>query len=187
MQALRELALENKMYGKMKVVRGTEGYKRSLSFLIDTAWNFAYSALWNTTIFSDKEILAAKVKISDLFTSSKNTDKAFIDFAQRVILARHYITSNKGRYIPLPSVWLDQENERGFAGTKQWLSEIKSIRSSMPNYKIVIKELAQATLEYSSDPSILNYNIWRTYFLNANAPGLFNLFQTFIINHQFNN
>jgi hypothetical protein len=187
MGALRELKLENEMYSNLRVVRGTQGYKKSLSFLIDTAWNFAYSALWNTTIFSDKEVKAAKARINDLFTSSKNPDKAFIDFAQRVILARHYISSNKGRYIPLPSVWLDQDNEKGFAGTKQWLAEIKSIRSSMPNYKIVIKELAEAALEYSSEPGILNYNIWRTYLLNANAPGLFNLFQTFIINQQFNN
>ena len=186
MRALRELKLENNMYSNLRVVKGAEGHKRSLSFLIDTAWNFAYSALWNTTIFSDKEVKDAKARIADLFSGSKNADKAFIDFAQRVILARHYITSNKGRYIPLPSVWLDQDNEKGFAGTKQWLSEIKSIRSSMPNYKIVIKELAEAALDYSSEPSNLNYNIWRNYLLSANAPGLFNLFQTFIINQQFN-
>jgi hypothetical protein len=186
MGALRDLKIENGMYGNLKVMRGIESNKRSLSFLVDTAWNFAYSALWNTTLFSDKEVKAAKARITDLFSSSKNSDKAFIDFAQRVILARHYISSNKGRYIPLPSVWLDHDNEKGFAGTKQWLSEIKSIRSSMPNYKIVIKELAEAALDYSSEPSNLNYNIWRNYLLSANAPGLFNLFQTFIINQQFN-
>src|SRR5687768_18531795 len=101
------------------------------SQLVNTAWTFASTALWNTTVFSEAEIQRAKTLIAD-YLNNDATDNAFLVFCQRVLLARHYITSQPGRYIPLPSVWLDHNNKLGFAGTGAWYDRITAIRESVP-------------------------------------------------------
>lgn len=153
--------------------------------LVNAAWNFAYSSLWNNVQFSSKEIRESKEKISEYFELSKLPRKAFLSFCQRVLLARQYVNNAKGRYMPLPSLWFNKENEFGFPGTKQWFAEIKSIRSSLPCYKEEIKALAEAILEYSEEPTANNYHYWRNYFIEKGTFGLLNLFQVAAINQQF--
>jgi hypothetical protein len=161
----------------LRVVKGYLNANAEVQQLVDSAWNFAYNALWGMTIFSSKEINAAKARIHEYLTLAKNPRKAFLSFCQRVLLARHYITQVKGRYIPLPSVWFDKDNQNGFIGTRSWFQEIKAIRESLPNYKQEIKALAEAVLEFSDEPSVNNYQYWRQYFIDKGTPGLLNLFQ----------
>jgi hypothetical protein len=153
--------------------------------LVNTAWNFAYSSLWNGTQFSQKEIRYAKEKIEEYFTLAENPRKAFLSFCQRVLLARQYVSTARGRYLPLPSVWFDKNNEYGFVGTKDWYTEIKRVRLSLPAYKEEIKALAEAVLEYSEEPTLQNFTYWRSYFIEKGTPGLLNLFQVAAINQQY--
>ena len=145
--------------------------------LVDAAWNFAYTSLWNNTIFSTKEAEAAKEKIFEYFSLAKDTRKAFVSFCQRVLLARYYVNSVKGRYMPLPSVWFEKSNEYGFVSTRKWLQEVKDVRQSLPNYKQEVKALAEAVLEFSEEPTVKNYQYWRGYFIEQKTPGLLSLFQ----------
>ena len=161
----------------LRVVKGYLNSNAEVQQLVDSAWNFAYNSLWSMTIFSTKEIEAAKARIHEYLTLAKSPRKAFLSFCQRVLLARHYINAVNGRYIPLPSVWFDKDNPNGFVGTRKWLYEIKAIRESLPNYKQEIKALAEAVLEFSDEPSIQNYQYWRQYFIEKGTPGLLNLFQ----------
>lgn len=165
----------------LRVVRPTEQSQKSLSHLTNTAWNFAYSSLWNSTQFSGKETEAAKERISEFLRLSKDPQKAFSSFCQRVLLARYYVSKHPSRFIPLPSVWLDRENTTGFAGTKAWYNEIKAIRESLPDYKRELKAMAEAVLEFSEEPTIQNYQYWRKYFIEKQTPGLLNLFQVVAI------
>jgi len=169
----------------MKVINGQLFETAPIENFVSAAWNFAYSSLWNSTQFSTKEIRTAKEKIEDYFTLAKNPRNAFLSFCQRVLLARQYVTSAKGRYMPLPSVWFDKNNEYGFVCTKDWFAEIRLVRSSLPNYKEEIKALAEAVLEYSEEPTAQNFTYWRTYFIEKGTPGLLNLFQVNAINQQF--
>lgn len=161
----------------LRVVKGGTYQQSGINHLVNTAWNFAYSALWNCTQFSTKEIEAAKEKIAEYLHLFKNPQKAFLIFCQRVVLARYYISKNAGYSIPLPSVWLDRNNEHGFADTKLWYDEIKTLREAMPGYKAEIKALAEAVLEFSEEPTTQNYQYWRQYFIDRQTPGLLNLFQ----------
>lgn len=153
--------------------------------LVNTAWNFACAALWNTIQFSSKEIENAKQQIAALLQSD-NAEKAFIAFCERVLLARQYVAKSPGRYIPLPSVWLDSNNKLGFAGTQRWHDNIKAIRESVPGYKTGIKALAEAMLELSKDPSAKNYKYWRSYFIDHNTPGLLQLLQSATVQQLYN-
>ncbi len=161
----------------LRVIKGYLNANAEVSQLVDSAWNFAYSSLWNSTIFSTKEIDAAKARIFEYLTLAKSSRKAFLSFCQRVLLARYYVNGVRGRYIPLPSVWFDRTNAEGFVGTKKWFSEIRNIRASLPTYKQEIKALAEAVLEFSEEPTIQNYQYWRQYFIDKETPGLLNLFQ----------
>lgn len=170
---------------ELTVIMGQLQEQSDLKHLVNTAWNFAYSSLWNNVQFSSKEIREAKEKISEYFELAKLPRKAFLSFCQRVLLARQYVNSAKGRYLPLPSTWFNKENGYGFAGTKEWYWEIKNIRTSLPSYKEELKALAEAVLEYSEEPTNNNFHYWRNYFIEKGTPGLLTLFQVNAINQQF--
>ncbi len=156
-----------------------------LAHLVNTAWLFAYTALWNHLQFSAKETDFAKQKIEALL-AKENKEKAFLNFCQRVLLARQYVTKTPGRYIPLPSVWLDDNNKLGFTGTESWYNKINSVRQSLPTYKEEIKAMAEAILELSKEPSSKNYQYWRSYFIDHRSPGLLNLFQLAAVQQLYN-
>jgi hypothetical protein len=180
---MRQQALRKERNNKttMRVVKGLQETKTALAPLVKTAWNFAYSSLWNSVQFSKKEIDNAKQKIEEYLQLARNPERAFSIFCQRVLLARQYVNKGTGRYIPLPSVWLDRNNTNGFAGTKEWYSEIKSVRESVPAYKRELRDMADAVLDFSEDPTVENYHFWRKYFIDKQTPGLLNLFQVVAI------
>lgn len=171
-----------------KVIRGLMAENEpnsNLDGLTDTAWTFVHSALWNCTQFTTKEINAAKGKIAEYLRLSKQPRKAFLSFCQRVLLARYYLNITDGRFLPLPSAWLDRSNEKGFASTKGVYDEVRAIRESLPGYKAEIKALAEAVLEFSEEPTEQNFLYWRNYFTERQTPGLLNLFQVHVVNSLF--
>jgi hypothetical protein len=177
---------QRKSPAKLRAIRGIASINPALEHLVNTAWNFAYCALWNSTQFSTREMDAAKERICEYLTLARDPRRAFLTFCQRVLLARQYVRSGAGRYVPLPSIWLDKDYEAGFAGTKSWYTEIRIMRSSLPNFKAEIKALAEAVLEFSEEPTVQNYQYWRTYFIDKEAPGLLQLFQVSAIHHLYN-
>lgn len=178
-------SLQTSNIPELKAIKGALFETSPSQNLVSAAWNFAYSSLWNSTQFSAKEIRTAKEKIEEYFSLAKNPRNAFLSFCQRVLLARQYVNGVKGRYMPLPSVWFDKNNEYGFVGTKDWYTQIKTVRTSLPNYKEEIKALAEAVLEYSEEPTLQNFTYWRKYFIEKGTPGLLNLFQVAAINQQY--
>lgn len=150
--------------------------------LISAAWTFAYTALWNCMHFSPKEIAIAKQSISDLFTPVNNKQEAFIIFCERVLLARKYILSDKKRFIPLPSVWLNKHNPKGFAGTKKWHNVIAETRHSIPFYKSEIRSIAKSVFDYSEHPSYANYCKWKNYFISRREHASLIIFQLYVVN-----
>jgi hypothetical protein len=160
--------------------------KESSDNLVDIAWQFAYSTLWNNHVFSSIEKNEAKVYIKEWLAKSKKPDKAFINFCQRIILARQNIHALNTDYLSLPSLWFDLDNGDGFAITKEWLYELKAIRHSLPQFKIEVKALAEAVLEFSEEPTSENFQYWRNYFIDRQEPILLNIYTVFCANQQFN-
>lgn len=153
---------------------------------VNIAWLFAYTVLWNHQNFSVNEQKEAKYFIREIITKANNPRKAFLNFCQRIILARQNIRLLNTDYLALPSLWLDSENVEGYAATKEWLHAIKSLRYSLPAYQIEIKALAEAVLEFSEEPTTKNFSYWRAYFIEHNHPILLHLFGVYCSNQQFN-
>ncbi|HEV8283831.1 MAG TPA: hypothetical protein VGQ09_05960 [Chitinophagaceae bacterium] len=168
-----------------KVIWGAKAETKSIDDLVTASWNFAYTALWNTSIFSASEIEQAKTIIKDYLTASKNPEKGYSAFVQRILLTRHYLNNNPNKFVPLPSLWFDRENLNGFAGTKEWYLSMLAVRESLPMYKIELKAFAEAILEMQEDNSSQNFHYWRNYFIERKTPGLLNLFLSTIANQQY--
>lgn len=163
------------------VISNTSG-----NVLVDTAWTFARVALWNTAVLSEAEVSRAKRLIADYLFDA--TDEHFQSFCQRILLARHYLISQPGRYIPLPSEWLNPDNKLGFTGTSGWYDRIVAIREAVPGYKTGIKAFAQALLELSNQPSsAAHYNYWKNYFIDHKHAALLSLFQATVVESFYTN
>jgi hypothetical protein len=147
-----------------------------MQHLVDAAWGLATTALWSTALFSATETSAARRMITELFTAAADPYKAYLAFGERVLLARQYLAGHRHRYIPLPTVWLHPDNEKGYRGTEAWHRKILEVRASLPVYKIELRALAEGLLEMTEDPTVQNFLYWKEYFIAKRAPGLLQLF-----------
>lgn len=170
----------------LRVIRGFKKDELSLEQATDTAWQIAYSVLWNNQILSEQEINNGKQSIKEYFERSTDRYKAFLSFCQRVVLAKEYISKSTLRYIPLPGVWLDKNNSVGFAGTKNWYAELIKTRDSLPTYRAALRQFADWVLTFSENPTTECFYLAKLYLTECNEPHLFNLFVQFAANLQFN-
>lgn len=162
------------------------GGKNKQKELVDAAWLFAYSTLWNNQVFSTLEKSEAKFYIREWIEGTKKPLKAFSNFCQRIILARQNIQCLNVDFLSLPSLWLDKENPEGYAATKDLLDEVKMMRHSLPNFQIGVKALAEAVLEFSEEPTAENFQYWRNYFIERDEPVLLNFYCVYCANQIFN-
>ncbi len=156
-----------------------------LQQLTQACWNTASSTLWPSVILSNFEIQKAKAIIFNDIARAIDPYKEAVMFCQRVLLTKEYIGLRAGRFIPLPSAWLNHDNEKGYAGTKKWYDKLIETRISMPLYKIIYKAFAEAVLEMAEEPSHANFRYWKNYFLEKKTPMLHQLFISTIAHSQY--
>ncbi len=169
----------------LQIQKGANEYKQQLLTLTNTAWQIAYTALWNTLEFSAQEKKVVKEFIINFLHQSSKHKKAYNDFVQRVLLARQYVNTHPGTYIPLPSQWFSTQNKNGFIGTQKWLNTVQMYRASLPNYKQSLKAFAQAIEETTHSNSPADFHYWRNYFIEQNSQTLLNLFLSTVANINF--
>ena len=90
----------------MQTTTATNRTNASTNTLVEGAWNFAYSLLWNNQNFNEVEIELAKNLLRDYFTKSNKPLSKFVQFCERVQLAFQYINRKEGRYASHPLKWL---------------------------------------------------------------------------------
>jgi len=169
-------------------LKAIHGFKLALDneqSLTSIAWQFAYSVLWNNQLFSECEKDEARAHIREFLAASRNPTRMFLQFCQRMIVARQHVHELDSS-VCLPSLFLNKENTEGFAKTRVWFDPIKELRRSLPNYKIEVKALAEAILEFSEEPTQRNFKYWRNYFMDRQEAILLELFTVFCCNQVFN-
>ena len=87
-------------YNPLTIQKSYAEYLDQLNRLTQCAWQIAYTALWNTQQFTAPEIDTAIEHIRSFLMQQQNCKQQYILFAQRVLLARQYISSHPGTYIP---------------------------------------------------------------------------------------
>lgn len=157
-------------------------YRQEVEQLSACAWHIAYTALWNTLQFAAPEMEKAKGFILDFLQQGKNHKEQYREFVQRVLLARQYISSHPGTYIPVPSHWFNTENTKGFSGTAKWYNSIQLTRAALPLYKDALKWFPEAVLKTTQSYQAKDFHYWRSYFIDQKANGLLNLYLSTIAN-----
>lgn len=166
----------------LQVQKSYAEYLQQVNQFTGYAWKIVYTALWNTKQFAAPEIENAKEFISSFLQQGNNCKLKYLEFVQRVLLARQYISSHPGTYIPVPSQWFSTENVKGFLGTEKWYSAIQQTRAAMPLYKQALKAFAEAVLETTQTFKAKDFHYWRNYFIQQNTNGLLNLYLSTIAN-----
>ena len=158
-------------------------YLQQVNQLTQCAWQIAYTALWNTQQFTPGETAAAKEFISSFIQLRQSHKLQYAAFVQRVLLARQYINSHPGTYIPVPSQWFSAGNKMGFEGTQNWLLSVEQTRVSMPLYKQAIKDFSEDILQTVQSGKPTCFHHWRSYFIQQKSNGLLNLYLSSLANY----
>ena len=169
-------------YNPLSLQKSYAEYLLQVNNLTGCAWQIAYTALWNTQQFSPEEIAAAKQFISSFLQQGQSHKLQYAAFAQRVLLARQYINSHPGTYIPIPSQWFSTGNKMGFEGTKSWLIAVEQTRASMPLYKQAVKDFPEAVWQTLQSGKPACFHHWRSYFIQQKSNRLLNLYLSTVAN-----
>ena len=170
-------------YNPLSVQKSYAEYLQQVNQLTACAWQIAYTALWNTQQFTPEEIAGAKEFISSFLQESGCHKIQYAAFVQRVLLARQYINSHPGSYIPVPSQWFSPANKMGFQGTKNWLIAVEQTRAAMPLYKQAIKDFSEAVWQTIQSGKPACFHTWRSYFIQQKSNALLNLYLSTIANY----
>ena len=77
------------VYHNLQVQKSYAEYQQEVNQLAACAWQIVYTALWNTKQFAAPEIENAKEFISSFLQQGNNHKVKYLEFVQRVLLARH--------------------------------------------------------------------------------------------------
>ncbi len=166
----------------LQVQKSFAEYQLEITALTNCAWQVVYTALWNTKQFSAEETEKAKTFISSFLQQANSHKTKYSEFVQRILLARIYVSSHPGKYIPLPSQWFCQTNANGFAGTEKWYKAVQQTKAALPLYKQTLRAFAKAVLETTQTGKPTDFHYWRSYFIQQNTNGLLNLYLSTIAN-----
>jgi hypothetical protein len=169
-------------HNPLSIQKSYAEYEEEIKQLTACAWQIAYTALWNTQQFTPEETAAAKTCISNFLQQQPGHKMQYTAFVQRVLLARQYISSHPGTYIPVPTQWFNSQNKNGFAGTQNWLAAVQKTRASMPLYKQAIGNFPEAVWQTIQTGKPTCFHYWRSYFIQQKANGLLNLYLSTLAN-----
>lgn len=172
-------------HSPLSLVKGSHEYHGQLHQLTSLSWHIAFTALWNGEQFSSVEIERAQELIKEYIKQQPNPRKAYIELAQRVLLARQYILTHPGAFAPIPSQWFSPANKNGFAGTQRWLASLEETRKARPLYRQVLKAFPEAIWETAQSANAKDFHYWRSYFAQNNEQSLLNLFLATVANCRF--
>ena len=132
---------------------------QTVELLTNATWSFAHSVLWNGHPFSEETSILCKKYIREYYDNIPKekfrfAPNYFSRYCERVTLAKAYVNRFSGRYIPHPTIWLNKNNPKGFAGTKAWLERIIE-RRKMEN-TILQNELYREMLLLSSKDKLFS-------------------------------
>lgn len=180
MTALRK---SNPVKSHLRVVKGSSQNKTET--LVSNAWNFTQAALWNKESFTQTEIKEFKKLIAQHFETAQDKEKFFIEFCERVCLAKRYVSRQQGRYIAQPINWLNINYRFGIIGTQRWYNEISEQRKTVPHYNRGINLLARAVYKYAETRSEQVFHAARKKFIGEKQFDLLQIFYNTLININF--
>jgi len=138
-------------------------FKAKINFYTLQAWKFSKSILYPNQEFTYEQHKLTQRYIGEYFSLirkdqfANKAEKLFIQFCERVLLAKKYIDRNPSRFIPVPWTWFDKHFPNGFRGTLPWLRAVHKKRESLKRKHSNLTDLCNHYSIYLSEPSIACY------------------------------
>jgi len=145
-----------KQQPRLRAIRG--GKYPSTEKYVETAWQFAYAALWYSQRLSPKEITQSKNFLEEYILSKSTPENGAQCFMECVTLAAEYVRRRPGRYAANPVEWLNRNFAFGIKAAEDWLRDVYFQRRTVPTYKSAITHLSEGILKYLHDPGLYTYN-----------------------------
>lgn len=146
-------------------------------------WHLSHATLWPEQSFTkmekDKAIFLIKSYLK------QNSLSAFMDFCERVVLARLQVISERSLILPLPSVWLNENYETGYKATNLLYVQLKEKRKHIPGYMYEIQLLTRYYYRYQVNPNKTSICSCRKALLQMNAYYLLPLFYRIFFYNQY--
>jgi hypothetical protein len=139
----------------MRVIQG--GKYPTTEKYIETAWQFARSALWQDRRLSTKEITQCKKLVEEYILSKSTPENGTQCFIECVTLTAIFIQRKPGRYAAHPLEWLNRNFCYGIKVAEDWLRDVYFQRRTVPTYKIPITYLSEGILKYFNNPGFHAY------------------------------
>ena len=165
-------------------------HNSTFDFYINATWNFAKCALWKNEFFTEAEIILSKQYIREFYTLipaenfTVNAPKLFIQYCERILLARNYVNRFSHRFIPHPCIWLDRTYQKGFVGTKKWFDKISGTRIYRHDFIDGNHKTAELYAEYVMNGSAEVMKKASRFFNTKGNAGLLNLLCCSISNYK---
>ncbi len=168
---------KNRTKGKViDFYTGREITKPVINKFSESAFQFAKSILWFNKEIDAEEEMVCKDSIKIYFLKNNHRKmEAFIEFCERVVLAKWYVQAYTHRYIPTPAVWFNMNYKKGFVGTELWLDILEAKRKANPLHHVGLKMFAISYLEYVLHPTKDSYNQGRAILMELKEFSLLNL------------
>jgi len=148
----------------------------------EQAWQFSKSVLYPDKNFTNEENSLTLRYIREYFSLirkesfASQSKKLFLQFCERVLLAKKYIDRNPSRFIPVPWTWFDKHFTKGFRGTLAWLKIVQEKRESLKRKYNNLTELCNHYSIYLTERSVCCYKQIEKKLLEKGDPPLLNLY-----------
>lgn len=144
--------------------------KKNIPLMIQAAWYLLVSGLFVFKNYNMATEKTAKAFIRSFIEAGADPYKAYLEFCQRIFMARHYIFQHSGYHFTSSILsWLDPDNKHGFAGTATWFNKLQEKRTIQPTYLLELKAFPEAMLELAEEPAKDNFHYWAEWFIEREA------------------
>lgn len=155
--------------------------------LISGVWSAAFTSLWFSKSFDQKETATLKELIGEHFLNGKDAKRNFKELIERICLAKRYVARKRGRYISKAQDYLNVYYPLGLAGTATWLQQVNEVRKDVPEYNKGISTLAKSLLAFIENPTPANFQKGRKNLTEQNQFDLLQIYYNSILHLQYNN
>lgn len=106
-----------------------ENFVKEVNYLVNQLWLFAFSRCYSRSykFIASSQILNAQLYFAQALLMSKDIESARARYDRlmtRLELVGQFLDRKPDRFIPLPSVYFNVNNPKGFLTTKKWLQDL---------------------------------------------------------------
>lgn len=173
---------------------GNEYFKANEKVLnehVDIFWSTAKAKLYQHTNIIPRQEQTARRLITELYLQKfdRDLESTHQILLQRIQLAADYVQKDRTkRFIPLPYIYFDPGNSKGFAGTEQWYWEGRKHRADIDK-ELLVERLIKRYLnnEYlpmsQKQPPLKLYKACEKRLAVYNDDDMMSRFYTAVLNH----